>query len=310
MSGGATDPDMTQIAALLGDTRMRLVVHGYATNSTAMAAFAALMNASTGRWSPLRGSLGHCFTAISGTTSALQTYGPTNNDPHSSVFAYEAGSPTPPWEAAAIWAGSQASSFRTQPNAPTTGLPMNGFSPPPVGLAEASGGPFAKTTRNTLLGLGLGVAKYVVGAPLVDRAPTTYQVNSFGQPDQSYFDTQDMFTLMAIQDFIQGWETQSFAQTLVADNGTKFGPGIKYTTPSLFLAGMVDLYMQMQFAGLVESAAPFIAASTVSRNLQYPNELDVIWAPYLVVGLYQITNTIRFRKYSAAAAAAAQSAAA
>jgi phage tail sheath gpL-like len=309
MAGGATDPDMTQVASVLADQPCRLLIHPYARNSVAMAAFASLMSDASGRWSPLRGSLGHCFTAYSDLPSNLEAYGPTNNDQHSCIWAFEAGSPTPEWEAAAMWAGSQAATFRQQPNLPTTGNPLNGFLPPPVGLPEASGGAFMKTTRNTLMGMGLGTAKYPVGGPVVNRAPTTYQSNSFGAPDQSYFDTQTMFTLMRIQDYIGNWETQVFANTLVADDGTSFGPGIRYTTPKLFLAGMVDLYTQMEFAGLVEDAAPFIAASTVARNLQYPGELDVLWAPYLISGLYQITNTIQFRNYSAVAAAAAASAA-
>lgn len=309
MNGGATDPDLTQVAAVLGDTSMRLLIHPYSRNATAMAAFAALMNDSTGRWGALRGSMGHCFTAAQDTVATLQTYGGTNDDQHSSVLAYETGSPTPIWEAAAIWAGSQAASLRTQPNAPTTGLPMLGFMPPPAGLAEASGGAFLKTTRNNLLGNGLGTARYPVSGPVVNRAPTTYQTNAFGQPDESYFDTQQMFNLMRIKDFISEWETDTFRQTLVADNGTKMAQGIKYTTPQLFMAGMADLYLQLQTLGLVEDASAFIAASSAVRNLTSPGEIDAVWGAFLVSGLYQVTNNIQFRNYSALAAAAAAGAA-
>ena len=308
MSGGAGTPDTTQIAPLLGDTAARLIVHPYAGNAP-MANFAAMMNASTGRWAPLRQSMGHCFTAHSDTVSTLETYGPTNNDPHSSVFAYEMGSPTSEWEAAGMWAGAMASSLRGQPNQPVQTLQLIGFLPPPAGLAEASGGAFSRTTRNTLLGLGLGVARYDGGQPAISRAPTTYQLNGYGQPDQSYFDTETMFTLMRIQDSIITTQTQKFGRYLIADDGTKAAPGVPLITPSQFKAWMVDLYNQWEYEGLVEDAGPFIAASSVTRNLTNPSELDVLWAPFLVVGLRDIANTVQFRMYSAAAAAAATGAA-
>ena len=309
MSGGNGTPDTTQIAAVLGNTPARLLVHPYAGNAP-MQNFAALMNASTGRWQALNPAMGQCFTAHQDAAANLETYGPTNNDPHSSVLAYELGSPTPVWEAAGMFAGAMASSLRAQPNLPVQTLALNGFTPPPASLTEANGGAFLPTTRNILEGVGLGVPRYDGGYPAISRAPTTYQVNSYGQADQSYFDTEDMFTLMRIQDMIIGAETQTFGRVLLADNGTKMAPGIPMVTPALALAFMVNLYAQMEFAGLVEDASAFVAASMAQRSLTNPSQLQLLWAPYLVVGLRDIANTIQFRKYSAAAAAIAQSSAA
>jgi phage tail sheath gpL-like len=304
MSGGATDPLLLGIASLLGDTPMRFVVHPYATTG-GMSAFASLMSFNGGRWAPNRKSWGHVWTALSNTVANLSAFGVTNDDPHSTVFAYENGSPSPVWEAAAAYCGACAPSLRAQPNLPLQYLGINFFLPPPITAQADVGGNFSKTTWQTLLGQGLALAQYQVGsnAPMVLRAPTTYQTNSSGTPDQSYFDTTTMYTLMAIADALDTAEAQKWARSLLASDGNSFAPGIPVVTPKSALAELAAIYQQLETDGLVEDASAFLAATTAMIDPTYPNQLDITFAPYIVQGLIQINNTIQFRNYSAAAAA-------
>ncbi len=306
MTGGATDPQLSagavNLAGILGDLPMRFLVHPY-TDTPNLTAVALVMAFSGGRWDATRKTWGHAFSAHSDTFANLVTFGTglgaNENDPHTSIFAYEPASPT--WEpvAAAIWAGAMAPSLRTQPNRPVQSLALNGFTAPPNAGAQ-----FTKAGWQTLLGLGLGLAKYGTGTPTILRAVTTYQFNSFGQADQSYFDTEDLFLLAEIGDRIEAMNTQQFSRSLVADTGTKFGPGLPIVTPATYRASLLALYLVMQNDGLVEDADAMLAATVVSRNANNPSELDALFAPFLVVGLRQIGVTIQFRKYSAAAAAA------
>ena len=303
---GATDPDLVTanpIAAVLGDQKCRFLIHPYA-GSTGMGVFGGIMNESTGRWASTRKSWGHCWTAEQGSPTTLASYGPSNDDPHSTVLGYEAGARSMPDEAAAIFCGAQAASIRNQPNLPTTNRPLIGFFGPPTWLSEANGGAFQKTTRNALEQLGLATIKYSVSGPAVSLCPTTYQFNTFGQPDQSYFYTQTMYQLMAIADAIDGMETQEYSNTLLGDDGVAINPGIPFTSPALFKARMAQLAVTLQGQGLIQNVQAFVAASVAARNSTAPGQLDTIWAPQLVVGLYQVTNLVQFRFYSAAAASA------
>jgi phage tail sheath gpL-like len=304
MTGGATDPVYTDVAGILGDTNMYFIVHDNAS-SAVMTAMTAMMNFTTGRWAPNRKTWGHVFTALPGLAATLSTFGQGYNDPHTTVWGYETGSPTPSCEWAGAFTGAAAVSLRNQPNQPLQTLNVNFVSPPPVGLAEASGGAFSKTSWQLLLGSGIALAQYAAGnMPQILRAPTTYETNAYGQPDQSYFDTGDMFTLMFIGNALNAMETQKWGRNMVADDGNAFGPGLPIVTPKSALSDLAALYATLEYEGLVEDASAMLAASSVVRNATNPNELDVLYAPFVVVGLINVNNTVQFRKYSAAAAAA------
>jgi phage tail sheath gpL-like len=221
------------------------------------------------------------------------------------IFAYELESPSPVWEAAAAYMGTAAPSLRNQANQPLQYLGINFFQPPPAGVAEASGGAFSKTTWQTLLDSGLALAQYGKNGntPMILRAPTTYETNAASQPDQSYFDTTEMYALMAIADALETGEAQKWSRVLLASDGNAFAPGVPVLTPKTAMAGLLSIYMQLEAEGLVEDATAMLAATTAAIDAKYPNQLDILFAPYIVQGLIQINNTIQFRNYSAAAAA-------
>ena len=310
MSGGATDPALTGVAGILGDRPAYIIAHPY-SNSPAMQAFATLMSFAGGRWDPTRKSFGHVWTARSDLLANLSTYGITNNDPHSTVFAYETGSPMWEPEAAAMYAAAFAASLRSGlPNRPGQTLPIPGFLAP-----NSSGGTGTETAWNTtawqeLLGVGLALAAYDGGGnATILRSPTTYQTNAYGQPDQSYFDTEDVYLLMNQGFFLNSFFTQNFGRVLIADDGTAFGPGLPITTPKLMKAALVSAYTQMQTMGWVEDTDAFIAATSVVRDTQNAAQVDILFAPFNVVGLRNIATTVQFRKFSAANAAIVQAAA-
>jgi phage tail sheath gpL-like len=299
MTGGTLNPSLSAAYAVIGDAPGRIFVDAY-TDAPSNTAAASALSFSGGRWDPTRKVWGHRFSAISGLPGALTTFASGNDDPHTSYFAYETGAPTPEWEAAGMWAGAMAISLRAQPNQPVQTLPMPDFMPPLQGL-ESAGGPFQATTRETLLQAGLGCARYDRGSPQIVRSVTSYTTNALGSPDQSYQDTQDLFWCMAFADYIEAMETQKLPRALLATNGTKVAPGLPVITPKGFLGLMIAVYNQMQFDGLVDDATDFIAMSSAVADQVTAGRLNVLWAPFMIVGLFQIANTVQFRKVQGAA---------
>jgi phage tail sheath gpL-like len=310
MSGGATDPVLTGLAAIIGDRPFRFILHPYSATG-AMATFASLMSFVGGRWDPTRGSWGHCFTARQDTAANLAEYGPDNNDPHSTVMIYETGSPSPPWKWVAgvigIAAGSMRGDNGQPPQTPTQTLSPQGLLAPNT----SNGGEAAWSHNpqdNTLLGLGMGTTYYDgAGGIYIQRMPTTYQTNSFGEPSKAYFDTEDMYLLMSESDFLTAWFQQRYARVNIAEAGSAFGSGLPIVTTTSMTADLVAAYTTMQQLGWVTDPAAFIAASSVELNPSNDNGIIINFDPYNIVGLRQIGVINQFRKFSAAIQAAAAS---
>lgn len=297
MASGATDPDLTSsgtdVAALMGDNPFDFICSPY-TGSTQRAAVTAAMNDSTGRWSYARQSYGHVFSAkrFYGANEAAAegsavTFGATVNDPHLTIMAYY-DSPTPPAEWAAEYMAASAVALRADPARPLQTLVESGLLAPPIGSR------FSFASKQAILSTGLALSDYRSdGTVQILRAVTTYQTNAFGNPDQSYLDTETLYTLMAIVRRLKGVVTQKFARCKLADDGTNFGfatnqdlnDGASIVTPSSFKAELIAQYGEMIDEGLVEDEADFAAGLIVQRNSTDASRLDVLFDPILVSGL-------------------------
>jgi phage tail sheath gpL-like len=200
--------------------------------------------------------------------------------------------------------GAAAVSLKNQPNQPLQTLAIAGVLPEPVGFDIG----FAN--QQTLLNSGIALAvRGPGGVPQILRAVTTYQVNAYGVPDQSYLDTETMFTLMAVIRRLKAAITQQFPRALLADDGTRLAPtpagGVPFVvTPSIARGMLIAEYNNLVAANLCEDAQQFAAGLVVQRNANDNSRLDVLFDPYLVSGLRIFATLTQFHFQATQASAA------
>ena len=302
MAGGATDPSLATIATMLGVQPFDFIATPY-SDLTNIGDTSALMSFTGGRWSYSSQIYGHVFSAHSDTLANLITYGTALNDPHTSIFAVNQASPTPPdiWCAAAM--GQMAPSIVIQPNRPVQSLALIGVLPAPAANE------FTFSNQQTLLTSGLAVAaRGASGVAQIVRAVTTYQTNTYGQADTSYLDTETMYLSMAIIRALQAAVTQKFPRALLADDGARIpetppGQTPVLLTPSIIKGEMVAQYGAMVDAGWCENETGFAAGLTVQRNVNDNSRVDILYDPYYVSGLRVLAVLNQFHLQAAQAAA-------
>jgi phage tail sheath gpL-like len=284
MTGGATDPVLTNLATWLGTAAFDFIVNPY-PNATALGVTSALMADATGRWSYAAQVYGHVFSASRNTVANLQTLGTGFNDQHLTILGVNNLSPTPAWVWAAGFVGAIAPSIKAQPNRPVQTLTIAGVLPEPIGFDIG----FAN--EQVLLTAGIALASRGPGGiAQIVRAVTTYQLNKFGQPDTSYLDTETMFTLMAVIRNLKGAITQQLPRALLASNGTRLaatpaGATPVIVTPQIIQGILIAAYTQMAANNWVQRADLFAAGLLVQINANDPTRCDVLFDPYLVSGL-------------------------
>ncbi len=274
ISGGSGNPGISTATAAVGDESYRFIGMPY-TDAANLAVMQTFMDDVTGRWSPLQQNYSHCFTARSDSLAGLGTFGATRNDPHATCFGYY-DSPTPSYEAAAMRTGIAAKHITIDPARPLQTLPMIGFLSPP----EPSR--FTITERNILLHSGIATSYVEGGYSRVEREITTYQENSFGEPDASYLDANTLFTIAYVLDYLRAGITQKYPRHKLANDGTRFGAGQAIVTPKILKAEIIVNYAQLEERGLVENLQAFIENLIVERSNSNPSRVDVLFPPDMV----------------------------
>lgn len=287
MSGGATDPDISAAIAAMGDNEFDYIGIPY-TDSTSLDAIGAEMNDTTGRWSYVRQLYGHVFTARAGTAAALDTFGDGRNDPHVTIIG-QYNSPTPVYETAAMLTAQAAKSLSIDPARPLQTLPLIGFMVPP---AESR---FTFAENNALLFSGISTIDYSSGAARIQRAITTYRVNAFGEPDNSFLDVTTLATLSYVLRSMKFRITSKYPRHKLANDGTRYGAGQAIVTPNVIRAELVAHYSELETLGLVENVEAFKAALIVERDVTDPNRLNVLYPPDLVNQLRVFAVLAQFR---------------
>ncbi|HEV7368543.1 phage tail sheath subtilisin-like domain-containing protein [Arenibaculum sp.] len=288
MAGGTGAPDLAAAFAMLGDTEYDFVAMPY-TDTGSLDTVKEEWGEVTGRWSWSRQVYGHVFAARRGTVGQLSAFGAARNDPHVSVMGYDAAvSPTPSWEWAAATAAAAARSLRADPARPLQTLPL-------VGVSTASQS-FTRQERQVLL--FDGVATHMAapdGTVMVERLATTYQVNSWGQPDPSFLDVETLATLQYVIRRLRQAITQKFGRHKLASDGTRFGEGQAVVTPKVIRAELVATYAAMEELGLVENREAFAATLVVERDATDPNRINVLYPPDLINQLRVFAVLAQFR---------------
>jgi len=270
MAGGATDPDIAAAIVAMGDEEFDFVIHPY-TGGANLDALETEMDDNTGRWSYSRQIYGHAYTAKRDSFSGLQAFGVTRNDQHTTIAGFEPSVPAPVWEYAAAYGARNAVFIKADPARPTQTGELVGILPPVVGDR------FILSERETLLKSGVATSYVGGGAARVERAITSYQKNSYDQPDTSYLDSETLHTSTYVIRKLRYGITQKYPRHKLANDGTKFGAGQAIVTPSIIRGTLLDAYSQMEYLGIVENAELFNKYLVVERDATDPSRINVLF---------------------------------
>ena len=285
-TGGATDPVISSKLPLIGDMDIAFYATPYA-DTTSLQAFDDFL---TARWNALVGKDGQAFTAVAGTSSFLaSTLGVNRNDEFTSIIGYEATNPTHPLYVASAYVGKASESISIDPARTLQTLELANVA------TTAEKDRFNLSTRATLLNSGISTLMYKSGNAQIERWITTYQRNSFGQPDNSYLDGTTMATLSYIKKSVTYLLTQKFPRHKLAADGTNFGAGQAIVTPSDIKGELIAWYLTLEQIGLVQNIDAFEKELVVELNVNDPNRVDIILPPVLVNNLIVAAVRVDFR---------------
>lgn len=288
MSGGATAPSLSSGLANLADQEFDFIVCPY-TDTTSLDALKNFLGDSLGRWSWSVQLYGGFFAVKSGSLGSLTTFGASRNDQHGAVLGiYD--SPTPSWIWAAALTGSAAQSIRVDPAMPLQTLTIPGVLAPPLSSR------FQFSDRNALL--FTGISTFTVGddgTVRIENLITTYQKNSFGNPDNSYLQVETLYTLAYVLRFMRIAITSKFSRVKLAANGTRFASGANVVTPNAIRAELINQYRTLEYQGLVQGGDQFKDGLIVEQNASNPNRVDVLWPGVLINQLRIFALLAQFR---------------
>lgn len=288
MASGATSPTLTAALANLGSQAFDFIVCPY-NDTASLNALQAFLNDQSGRWSWQEQVYGHIFAANRGTLAAQTTLGNGRNNQHESILGFY-DSPNPNWIWAADFAGAAAVALRADPGRPLQTITLSTVLPPPIASQ------FTLSERNTLLFDGISTFTVQQGGVVaLENVITTYQKNSFGQPDNSYLEVETLFLLMYVLRDLAGVVTSKFPRMKLAADGTRFAPGAAIVTPAIIRAALIAEYQALEFQGYVQDSTDFAANLIVQQNATNPNRVDVLWPGELVNQLRTLALLAQFR---------------
>jgi phage tail sheath gpL-like len=255
MAGGALNPDITAgLGAIAGNQTFDFIVLGF-NDPTSLAAVSSFLNDQSGRWSWSQQLYGGAWSAVRGNLSALATFGATMNDQHTQIMGFF-DVPNPYWEVAADLTATAASSLRSNPAVPLNTLAMT-ILPPPLQSR------FTMSEQNSLLTDGLST--YDVddsGTLRIERCVTTYQRNAAGAPDNSYRNTEGLYTLQfCLRDLI-GYLKSLYSRSILVADGTSIPFGSSMTTSQIVLKSAIARYQLYCNLGLMQNFAIFAKTAT------------------------------------------------
>jgi len=288
MATGAGSPDVAEALASLGDEPFEFICSPW-TDATSLDAWKGFMDDTSGRWSWEKQLYGHVYAAKRGTLGQLVAFGVTRNDQHALVHGFEVGCPDPFWRVAAAFAARTAVFISADPARPTQTGELTGITPAPAGDR------FTLTERQSLLTHGVATAYYGGGAVRIERGITTYQLNAFNQPDDSYLDSETLHQSAYVITYLKSVITSKYGRHKLANDGTRFGSGQAIVTPNVIRGEMIATYYALERLGIVENADAFAENLIVERSSTNPNRLNVLYPPDLVNQLRIFALQYQFR---------------
>lgn len=290
LANGATNPVLTTALANCVDKPFDFICNPY-VDTTSMNAFKTFLDDVTGRWSFNRQVYGHSFSGYRGTLSAVTTFGAGRNNQHESVIGFY-DSPSPIWKWAAACYGAAAVALKADPGRPMQTLVVNGILPPPAASR------FASVDREALV--YSGISTFTVaddGTIALEKVITTYQTNSFGQPDNSYLGIEVMFQLMFLMRDLATYVTSKYPRVKLARAGTRLAPGTGVVTTDSMLADMVGHYRELEYLGRAQNADLFEQNAVLVQDPNNPNRVNFLWAGTLMDQLNVFATLAQFRNF-------------
>lgn len=288
MTGGLVNPDLTAGLANLLDKEFDFIAFPY-TDTASLDAMKSFLSSTTGRWSWSKQLYGGAYGASRGTLGTLTTFGTARNDEHMSIMGFN-DSPTPNWIWAANIAGAVAVSARADAALPLQTLALAAVLPPPLQSR------FALTDRNVLLWDGISTFTVAAdGTVAIENLITTYQLNSFGQPDNSYLQVETLLTLQFVLRELKADITSKFSRMKLAANGTRFAPGSSIVTPNTIKGSQIAKYQDLEYRGFVQKSDEFAKALIVDQNATNPSRVDILYPGVLINQLRILALLFQFR---------------
>lgn len=280
---GATNPDITATIAAVPEEQYNFIVMPYQDTANLNLLKVELED----RFGPIRQIDGIAVAAKAGNLGAITAFGQSRNDKH--LTTIDALGPTPTFSWASAYAAKMSGAAQADPARPFQTLQLTNI------LAPAKSERFTFAERNGLLFDGIATHKVAAGdVVLIERAITTFRLNSAGSPDTSYLDVNTLTTLSFLRYDFRVFLTSKFPRHKLANDGTQFGPGQPVMTPSLGRASAVQKFGEWELLGLVEGREQFKRDLIVERNASDPNRLDFLMPPDLINQLRVMGVQIQF----------------
>jgi phage tail sheath gpL-like len=272
-TAGTGVPSLSAGLAALGDQAFDFICSPYA-DTTTLDAIKDFLGGTSGRWSPIQQIYGHYLTVMFDTFANLAAFGTGRNDPNASILGV-AESPSPPWR----WAAAYGSIIANDKNlgvtvdqcyrisTPVQTLALVGILPPQQRVNW-----FNITQRNTLY--QDGIAGFTVqrdGTVALDRVVTTYQTNSYNQPDITWLDIETRLQMVYFVRYMNQRITQLYGKCALADDNPTNNPAI--VTAPILKAECIHAYTELENGGLVENSDLFAKSLVVERSTD-PNRVD------------------------------------
>lgn len=286
--GAGTAISLASALGGLAESDFEVWVSGYSDNNAL-----ALIDASIAeRWTASKKKYGHCFTFIDDTAATLAASGNATNFIHV-VKGGMYRTPSNPWHVAAATGARVLRAVQAYAADSLLGKPLTGVIPP-VSIDRLN-----ETERQACY--MDGIACYIVNGNTVytERLITNYQIDANGSPDNSYLDSQTLFTAAKVARDVVA-VNESFRDYNLVDDDTVVDDGVKVISPSGVFSEWCALYKRQQAAGLVENFPAFAAASYTKRNQSDATRLDGVYAPDFVNAAFIIATLLQFRLQFAA----------
>jgi phage tail sheath gpL-like len=284
MSGGTSNPDVSDAIAAMGDAWYQAIVMPY----TDAANLTALETELVDRFGGIRQIDGIAYTAFRGTAAATDTFGTGRNSLTVTCMGTSIA-PQPPYLWAAVNAAVAAASLAIDPARPLQTLALPGILPP------VQADQFTFSERNLQLHSGIATHKVDAGGNvLIERQVTMYQKNAFSIADTSYLDVETIATLSYIRFVTRARITSKFPRHKLAGDTVKPAPGQAIVTPTILRGELIALASDLVDAGLIEDLEQFKSDLVVQIDPNNPNRANVLSSPNLVNQLRIFAEQIQF----------------
>lgn len=285
-AGGATDPDLGDVWAVIDNEQYHYIIQPFITTAN----LTEIEDELEDRFDPLEDLQGHGFTAARDSLAGLTTLGNARNSPHNTILGFD-DSPNCPEEWAAALGAVAAWNLNNDPARPLHYLRLKSILAPPPEKR------FTRAERDTLL--YDGVATWVTdtsGRVLIERSITTYQSNALGLPDPSYLDIQTLATLGEIryQYKVRMLNRFIIPRFKLADDTFPVQAGSKVATPRTVKEETIALFTLLRDIGLIENLGDFIENIIVERDIADRNRVNVLLPADLINQFRILAGQVQF----------------